>query len=88
MVELLSDFVLFAVIAYGGVMFARILLSWVPVAPPPALRPVFSFLYDVTDPFLRLFRGLLPPIGGFDLSPILAFVVLYILEAILRSVLP
>jgi YggT family protein len=80
-------FILLLVQAYGWVMFLRIILSWVPISPPPGLRPAFNFLYDVTEPFLRLFRGLLPPIGGLDISPILAFVVLRIAEGILSRVL-
>ena len=79
--------ILLLVQAYGWVMFLRIILSWVPISPPPALRPAFNFVYDVTEPFLRLFRGLLPPIGGLDISPILAFVVLFIIKVILQGVL-
>eukprot|EP00594_Rhizosolenia_setigera_P009002 CAMPEP_0178955172 /NCGR_PEP_ID=MMETSP0789-20121207/9443_1 /TAXON_ID=3005 /ORGANISM="Rhizosolenia setigera, Strain CCMP 1694" /LENGTH=115 /DNA_ID=CAMNT_0020636745 /DNA_START=304 /DNA_END=651 /DNA_ORIENTATION=+ len=55
---------------YNLVITARILLSWFPQAQSiGALQPVFG----ITDPYLNLFRGLIPPIGGLDLSPILAF---------------
>ena len=75
--------VMFAQVAVGGfanfiaiyntVITARILLSWFPQAQGVAiLQPVFA----ITDPYLNLFRGIIPPIFGLDLSPILAFVTL------------
>lgn len=55
---------------YNLVITARILLSWFPQAQGiGALQPVFA----ITDPYLNVFRGLIPPIFGLDLSPILAF---------------
>ncbi len=54
------------------------------------LRPPFSrvtdivlgFLRDVCEPYLRLFRRLIPPIGMFDITPIIAILVLYLLRTI------
>lgn len=58
---------------YNLVITARILLSWFPQAQGiGVLQPVFA----ITDPYLNLFRGIIPPIGGFDLSPLAAFFVL------------
>eukprot|EP00593_Proboscia_inermis_P005689 CAMPEP_0171322544 /NCGR_PEP_ID=MMETSP0816-20121228/115032_1 /TAXON_ID=420281 /ORGANISM="Proboscia inermis, Strain CCAP1064/1" /LENGTH=159 /DNA_ID=CAMNT_0011821057 /DNA_START=137 /DNA_END=616 /DNA_ORIENTATION=+ len=55
---------------YNNVITARILLTWIPQAQGVAiLQPVFQ----ITDPYLNLFRGLIPPIFGLDLSPLLAF---------------
>ena len=49
------------------------MLTWFPNPPQAIIGP----LATVTDPYLNLFRGLIPPLGGtIDLSPILAFVVL------------
>jgi YggT family protein len=41
---------------------------------------VQRFLYDVCNPYLRLFRRVLPPLGPLDLSPVLAVVVLFVLQ--------
>lgn len=61
---------------YNTVITARILLSWFPQAQGiGVLQPVFQ----ITDPYLNLFRGIIPPIFGLDLSPILAFVTLDLL---------
>ena len=58
---------------YNALITARILLSWFPQAQgQPILQPIFV----VTDPFLNLFRGLIPPIGGIDLSLIPALLLL------------
>uniref|UniRef100_A0A7R9ZLY3 Uncharacterized protein n=1 Tax=Craspedostauros australis TaxID=1486917 RepID=A0A7R9ZLY3_9STRA len=61
---------------YNLVITARILLSWFPQAAGiAALQPV----YQITDPYLNLFRGIIPPIFGLDLSPLLAFFLLSVL---------
>ena len=62
---------------YNSVITARILLSWFPQAQSVGfLQPV----YQITDPYLNLFRGIIPPIFGLDFSPILAFVTLNLLQ--------
>lgn len=61
---------------YNIIITARILLSWFPQAQGiGALQPV----YAITDPFLNLFRGVIPPLFGLDLSPIAAFFLLNVL---------
>ncbi len=70
-------------LVYIVLIFIRILLSWIPRLPyNPVLHAVVTFVHDVTDPYLRLFRRVLPPVGGggvaLDLSPIVAIIVLYI----------
>mmetsp|Transcript_16146 Transcript_16146/g.54085 ORF Transcript_16146/g.54085 Transcript_16146/m.54085 type:complete len:161 (-) Transcript_16146:32-514(-) len=60
---------------YQNLLVARVLLSWFPSAQSiGALQP----LYNVCDPYLNTFRGIIPPIGGIDLSPILAFTLLQV----------
>ncbi|HEY2005665.1 MAG TPA: YggT family protein [Solirubrobacteraceae bacterium] len=44
---------------------------------------LMNFLRDVSEPYLRLFRRLIPAIGGFDFTPIIALLVLYFVQAIL-----
>lgn len=70
-------------LVYFILIFIRILLSWVPRMPYyPWLRATVDFIHQVVDPFLNVFRRVLPPIGlggmGIDISPILAIVVLSI----------
>ena len=48
---------------------------------------ILTFLRDVCEPYLRIFRKFIPPLGMFDLSPILAIIVLYIVRALLYNVI-
>ncbi|KAJ4866856.1 YGGT family protein [Raphanus sativus] len=57
---------------YSNVLVLRLVLTWFPTAPPVIVSP----LSTLCDPYLNLFRGVIPPLGGLDLSPILAFLVL------------
>jgi YggT family protein len=58
---------------YQSALVVRVLLTWFPNPPAFIAQP----LSTICDPYLNLFRGIIPPIGGtIDLSPILAFVVL------------
>ncbi len=72
---------------YIILILIRVLLSWIPRMPyNRALRAVVDFVHETTDPYLNIFRRVLPPIGGggmaFDLSPILAIILLFIGQAI------
>ena len=73
---------------YIILIFVRILLSWIPRIPyHPILSATIGFVQDVTDPYLRMFRRILPPVGGggfaLDLSPIIGTIVLFIAQAII-----
>jgi YggT family protein len=67
-------------------VFAYIITSWIPLPYNVWLNRVQRFLYDVVDPYLRLFRRFLPQLSvgglGLDLSPIVAIIVLYAVYAI------
>ena len=72
---------------YTLVIFAYLITSWLRLPYSPWLNRIQRFLYDVTDPYLRLFRRLLPSTGALDFSPILAVVVLWVLEQVLIRIL-
>jgi YggT family protein len=83
----IADYVEALFLVYIILIFVRILLSWIPRMPyNPVLSSVVNFVHEVTDPYLHVFRRILPPVGGggfaFDLSPIVAIIVLYIVRAI------
>ena len=70
------------------VIFIRILLSWVPTPPTGRVtQGLWKFFHDSTDWYLRPFRRVIPPLGMFDLSPIVALIVLYVANAIVVRVL-
>ncbi len=68
---------------YSLVLIVRVLLSWFPNLDWG--NPVLSSVSSITDPYLNVFRGIIPPIGGLDLSAILAFIVLSLMQQLLNS---
>ena len=74
-------------LVYTLVIFAYIISSWVRLPYSPWLNRIQRFLYDVTEPYLRLFRRILPSMGPLDLSPMVGTIVLWILAAALMRIL-
>ena len=72
---------------YVLLLFAYILTSWVRLPYRPWLNRVQRFLYDVCDPYLRLWRRILPTFGPLDLSPVIGVAALYIALRIVLSIL-
>ncbi|MFN5193900.1 MAG: YggT family protein [Cyanobacteriota bacterium] len=66
---------------YTLILVVRVLLSWFPNLDWS--NPVLSSVSAITDPYLNAFRGLIPPIGGLDLSALLAFFALQIASGLL-----
>lgn len=60
-------------------MLGMIILSWL---APNASHPGAELVYQISEPFLAPFRRIIPDLGGLDLSPILLFVVINIIEAV------
>tara|TARA_B100001741_G_C16398103_1_gene525664 strand:- start:463 stop:843 length:381 start_codon:yes stop_codon:yes gene_type:complete len=63
---------------YFYVLVIRVLLSWFPNVDQS--NPLISTLSSITDPYLNAFRGIIPPLGGLDLSAILAFIALNVFQ--------
>ena len=83
----LASFVVVFIWVYTLLVFAYILTSLVRLPYNPWLNRIQRFLYDVCDPYLRIFRRFLPPLGPVDLSPMVAIFVLLILQNVLSSLL-
>lgn len=81
-VSSVTTFVYAFTAVYTVVIFAYIVTSWIRLPYSPTLDRIQRFLYDVCDPYLRLFRRFLPSFGGLDLSPTVALIVLWIVEQI------
>ena len=72
---------------YGLVILAYIITSWLRLPYSPGLNRIQRFLYDVCDPYLRLWRRVLPTFGPLDLSPVIGVASLYIFLRIILSIL-
>lgn len=68
---------------YSLILLVRVLLSWFPNLDWS--NPVLSTVSSITDPYLNAFRGLIPPLGGLDLSAIVAFLALNLAQQLLSS---
>jgi len=82
-----QTFVYAFVTVYTLVILAYVLSSWLRLPYSPWLNRIQRFLYDVSEPYLRLFRRVLPSMGPLDLSPMIAVIVLWILEQVVIRVL-
>lgn len=68
---------------YTVVLLVRVLLSWFPNLDWG--NPLLSTVSSITDPYLNAFRGLIPPLGGLDLSAIVAFLALQLVQSLLQG---
>jgi YggT family protein len=88
----IADYVNTLVLVYLVLIFIRILMSWIPRMPYNRYLAAFlQFVTDVTDPYLNIFRRILPPVrmgpGALDLSPIVATLVLIFVSTIIVGVI-
>jgi YggT family protein len=90
-VDTIQGFVSVLFYVYLLCIFAYILTSWIPLPYNVWLNRVQRFLYDVVDPYLRLFRRFIPQLNmgglGLDLSPIFAILVLYAIYAVVQRLI-
>jgi YggT family protein len=75
-------YVLFQILTFA--IFARVLLSWFPINPE---NPFVVILNEVTDPILRPLRRVVPSLGMLDLTPIVALVLLQVIQNLLLQAL-
>jgi len=86
-VDNVAGFARVFVTVYSLLILAYIITSWVRLPYSVWLNRIQRFLYDVCDPYLRLWRRILPTFGPLDLSPVIGVAFLYILLAVLTSIL-
>ena len=71
---------------YVVLLIIRILLTWFPNVD--MYSQPFAALSQITDPYLNLFRSIIPPLGGIDISPMLAIIVLQVVGGLIGSLIP
>lgn len=64
---------------YKYILLASVIISWV---NPDPYNPIVSFIYRVTEPLLRKIRRHMPDTGMLDLSPLVAFALIYVVQII------
>ena len=86
-IDSVESFVSVFIYVYSLLILAFIITSWVRLPYSVWLNRIQRFLYDVCDPYLRLWRRFLPTFGPVDLSPVIGVAFLYILRAVLINIL-
>ena len=82
--KVVGDILSWILLLYLILVIARIIIGWIPVKWPRALRPIVVFIYDITEPLLSPLRRVIPvvPMGeglGLDLSPaVLIFILIFL----------
>jgi YggT family protein len=82
-----QDFVQVFTLVYFLLIFIYILMSWIRMPYSIWVNRIQRFLYDVVEPYLRIFRRFIPPLGPLDISPIVAIFVLWIVSGLVIRVL-
>jgi uncharacterized protein YggT (Ycf19 family) len=72
---------------YILLILAYIITSWVRLPYSPWLNRIQRFLYDICEPYLRIFRRFVPAVGPLDLSPMIAVIVLIVIQRIVGAAL-
>jgi len=86
-VDAVGNFVSVFITVYILLILAYIITSWIRLPYSPWLNRIQRFLYDVCEPYLRLFRRFVPTIGPLDLSPMVAVLVLVVIQRLVVGLL-
>ena len=68
-------------------ILARVIVSWIPIGEDSPFAPIVRIIYQVTEPILGPIRRLIPGLGMFDLSPMIAIILLMVIQRILVAAL-
>ncbi|MBI4313094.1 MAG: YggT family protein [Chloroflexi bacterium] len=79
----MRELITFAGTFFYIVIFARVILSWFPAQRS---NPVVQLVYLVTEPILAPLRRVLPNFGMLDLSPMIAMILILVIQSVLLSV--
>lgn len=87
-----ADYVGALFLVYIILILLNILISWIPRMPyHPWLRATLDFITETTNPYLNLFRRVIPPLGGggfaLDLSPMIGIIVLVIVRGLVVALI-
>ena len=83
MTEYIKDFVDILVWALIIGIFARVILSWLPIAGNNNI--LVAIVYQITEPILAPLRRVIPRLGIFDLTPMIAIILLGVIQRAVAS---
>src|SRR5438876_6085648 len=86
-IDSVESFVNVFIDVYILLILAFIITSWIRLPYSVWLNRIQRFLYDVCDPYLRIFRRVLPAVGPLDLSPMVGVIVLIVIDKVIHAIL-
>ncbi|MFN3974777.1 MAG: YggT family protein [Dehalococcoidia bacterium] len=84
MKQALAQFIFYLTTALYVAILVRVILSWFPIG---GNNPIVAFVYQVTEPILAPIRRIVPRIGVIDLSPLIAIIILVLIQRVAQVVL-
>ncbi len=76
----MRELIEFVGMVFSIAIFARVIVSWFPTS---GNNPIVVFIYTVTEPILAPIRRIIPRMGTFDLTPMIALILIIIIQRIL-----
>src|SRR5438552_12746008 len=86
-IDNVESFLSVFIYVYSLLILAFIITSWIRLPYSVWLNRIQRFLYDVCDPYLRIFRRVLPAVGPLDLSPMVGVIVLIVIDKVIHAIL-
>lgn len=85
----LLDVILLALQLYVWLLIAQAVLSWLVAfnvvnVRNEAVRTIWNFLYQITEPVLRPIRRIMPNLGGIDISPIILLLLIFFIQRVIQ----
>lgn len=84
MTAYLATFINILFYVLWAAILGRVIISWINLSPD---NPIVVLLYGITEPILAPIRRVLPSMGMLDLSPMVALIVMMILQRVLLSLI-
>ena len=84
MTAYLATFINILFYVLWAAILGRVIISWINLKPD---NPIVVLLYGITEPILAPIRRVLPSMGMLDLSPMVALIVMMILQRVLLSLI-
>lgn len=72
---------------YSIILVVYVLMSWIPYGASKWVEDIRAVLASVSEPYLGLFRRIIPPLGMIDFSPVIAIIVLQLIERLILAIL-
>ena len=72
---------------YSVILLVYVLMSWIPYGASKWVEDMRSVLASISEPYLGLFRRIIPPLGMIDFSPVVAIIVLQLAESLILAIL-